>query len=59
MKTFRNANFVKRDYECANVVACQSEQAPAGNQWVEADEGILAGLSLLFRQGGAAFYGYM
>ena len=61
MKTFRNANFTKRSYDCVDIVACQAEQPPASNgvEWVEADESILAGLHPLWRQAGAMFYGHM
>lgn len=37
MKTFKNLNFKKRDYETTNVVFCQSEKAPKGN-WIECNE---------------------
>jgi hypothetical protein len=37
MKTFKNKNFVKRHYECINVVFCKSEDAPNDN-YVEVDE---------------------
>lgn len=34
MKTFKNKNFVKRHYECTNIVFCQGEEAP-DDQWQE------------------------
>lgn len=60
MATFRNRNFVKRDYECQNVVACRSDVAPVSpdHRWEAADEVILAGLTLLCVQAGVCFYGY-
>ena len=36
MKTFKNKNFVKRDYECTNVIFCEAENAPDEN-WIECD----------------------
>lgn len=36
MKTFKNKNFTKRDYETTNVVFCESEIAPNAN-WIECD----------------------
>ena len=42
MKTFKNKHFTgKRNYECTNVVACQSTSAPDDN-WIECDESILS-----------------
>jgi len=37
MKTFKNINFKKRDYEGTNIVFCQSIAAPNSN-WIECDE---------------------
>ena len=37
MKTFKNINFTKRNYECTNIVFCQAENAPDTN-WVECEE---------------------
>ena len=59
MTTYRNTSFTKRDYECTNVVACQSDTAaPAGN-WEVADESILRGLTMLWVQAGVRYYGFM
>lgn len=35
MKTFRNKNFTKRDYEATNVVFCQAETNPDPAIWTE------------------------
>lgn len=61
MKTYRNANWTKRDYECINVVACVSPVNPTSGyaEWVEAGEEILEGLTLLHSIGAATFYGYL
>jgi len=59
MKTFKNANFIKRDYECTNIVACKAEVAPKDGKWVECDESALNGLTQLWIQGGVAFFGYL
>ena len=37
MKTFKNKNFKKRDYEATNLVFCKSKKAPDSN-WIECDE---------------------
>ena len=58
MKTYRNTNFTKRDYEGTNIVACQAEQAP-GEAWELATEGILNGLTQLWIQGGVRYFGYL
>ena len=47
MKTFKNKNFKKRDYEATNIVACQSEKAP-NDSWIESDDSALGGLSPLW-----------
>ena len=61
MKTFRNAKYTKRDYECTNVVACVCPVKPTGGyeDWIEADESILEGLTKLHSVGAATFYGYL
>jgi len=57
MKTFRNKNFTKRDYECTNVIACQAETAPNEN-WIECDESILSGLTQLHVTAGVRYFGH-
>ena len=48
MKTFKNKHFTgKRNYECTNVVACQSTSAPDDN-WIECDDSILSKLQKLW-----------
>lgn len=61
MTTFRNKNFVKRDYECTNVVACVADTAPEtpDDRWVETDDSILAGLTQLWIERGVRYFGYM
>lgn len=58
MKTFRNTNFTKRNYECSNVVACQGSVAP-GPQWVECGESILANLQQLWLTNGVRYFGWL
>jgi hypothetical protein len=60
MKTFKNINFTKRNYECTNVVFCQAEKAPDAN-WVECKEVEIELLkcSQLYRQGDVIYFGYM
>ena len=38
MKTFKNINFTKRDYNSTNIVFAQSEHFPLIGEWVECDE---------------------
>jgi len=57
-KTFRNAAWTRRDYECTNIVACQAPVAP-GPKWIETDSSILAGLTQLHAQGGATYFGHL
>lgn len=42
MKTFRNKHFTKRNYDCTNVVFCQSLYNPDINNWVECTESEIA-----------------
>lgn len=62
MKTFKNINFKKRDYEGTNIVACQAEQAP-NEHWIEADESALDGLQRLWNETAdsltVTYYGYL
>lgn len=60
MKIYRNANYVQRNYECTNIVACVTTSAPStGANWVEADESVLQGLTKLWREGDVTFWGYL
>jgi hypothetical protein len=64
MAAFKNANFVKRDYEVTNVVAYVADTAAEvaaaapGAKIVPANGSILLGLTRLWTQGGVTFYGY-
>jgi len=65
MKTFRNANFVKRNYECTNVVCCQSENieqakiAMPGANWIECSEKEVERMTQLWKVGSATLFGWM
>lgn len=66
MSVFRNRNFVKRDYECTNVVAAVADEKPAfgwngqpADYWEQADETALAGLEPIGSMAGVKFYGYL
>jgi hypothetical protein len=58
MTTFRNTNYIKRDYETTNVVACVAAAAPGPN-WEPADESVLSGLQSLWLANGVRYYGYL
>ena len=60
MKTFKNINFIKRDYESTNVVFCQGEKAPDSN-WVECGESELTRSTCnhLQTQNGVRFFGWL
>jgi hypothetical protein len=57
MKTFKNKNFTKRNYETANVVFCEAENAPNEN-WVECspEENTL---THLYTQDGVRYFGWL
>lgn len=60
MKTFKNKQFKRRDYETTNVVFCQAESAPNDN-WMEcaADEMAKTTVSQLWIQGGVRYFGWL
>lgn len=58
MKTFRNVNYTKRNYECTNIVACEAEQAPNAN-YEECGAEILNGLTRLHSENDVRYYGYL
>lgn len=58
MKTYRNKNFTKRDYECTNVVACIAESAPNDN-YIECDESFISNMQMLYAQNGVTYYGWL
>ena len=57
MKTFKNKNFTKRNYDCTNVIFCQSETAPNEN-WIECNESENT-LNHLYTEAGVKYFGYL
>lgn len=60
MKTFKNKNFTKRDYEATNVVACVADKAPNEN-WIESNNDIIAKMNLnkLWIENNVQYYGWL
>ncbi len=58
MKTFKNKNYFKRDYECTNVIACVAEKAPNDN-YIECDAFEIEHLKKLYTENGITYYGYL
>ena len=60
MKTFKNKNFKTRNYECTNLVFCESENAPSEN-WIECDKLELecSTCNHLYTQAGVRYFGYL
>jgi len=60
MKTFKNINFTKRNYETTNIVFCQAETAPNEN-WLECNELEIDLLNCkqLYKQGDVRYFGYL
>ncbi len=58
MKTFKNKNFISRNYEGMNVVFCVAIAAPDGN-WIETSESIPASMVQLWIQDGVRYFGWM
>lgn len=61
MATFKNKNFVKRDYEATNVVACVADEAPASpdGRWVASHDALVVGLTPLWIESGVQYFGHM
>jgi hypothetical protein len=57
MKTFRNIKFIKRDYDCTNIVFCEAETAPNEN-WIECNASENT-LSQLWMENGVRYFGYL
>ena len=60
MKVFKNSKFIKRDFECINLVFCVSEKAPSEN-WQECNpiEVERANCVPLYKEGEVEYYGYL
>lgn len=58
MKTYRNTKFIKRDYECTNIVACVAAAAPESH-WEQVDASAINGLTKLYTQAGVTYYGHI
>jgi hypothetical protein len=58
MQYFKNTSFVKRDYECSNIVACLADKAPAEN-FAPSDETVINGLTQIWIENGVRYYGYL
>lgn len=58
MKTYKNKNWKRRDYECTNVVACVAAAAPDDN-WIECDASELERLTPLWIERCVQYYGFM
>jgi len=60
MKTFKNKNFETRNYNCTNIVFCESQIAPS-ESWIECDEDEIwfMGCVHLYSQNGVRYFGYM
>jgi len=60
---FRNKNFVKREYECTNIVACIAENPPNENYVETTHEELNGNLSSplvpLWIENGVQYYGYL
>lgn len=57
MKTFKNKNFIKRNYDCTNIIFCQSEIAPNDN-WVECNESDI-NCEQLYVENGVKYFGFL
>ncbi len=58
MATFKNKNFITRNYECTSVIACTADVAPNDNYKL-ADEAVLEGLTHLYTESGVRYFGHL
>ena len=60
MKTFKNNNFTKRNYDFTNIVFCQTDIAP-DLDWIECNESEIVSMNCnhLFSQSGVRYFGYL
>jgi len=60
MKTYKNKNFTKRNYEMTNIVFCQGNIAPNDN-WVECEENeiLLLKCNQLYKMDDMRYFGYL
>lgn len=61
MVTFKNKDYVGRNYECANIVACQTkENYPNDNRkWVICDDDVVKNLTQLYIENDVRYFGYL
>lgn len=58
MKTFKNKNYIKRNYEVTDIVACRATVSPS-EIFIECDDSVLIGLTKLYIMNGVEYYGYL
>lgn len=61
IKTYKNVNFTKRNYECTNIVFCQTDRQVDETKWVECNEKAikLLGCEQLYIQADVRFFGFL
>lgn len=57
IKTYKNKNYKKRDYECTNFIFCQAINPPA-DYWIECDESEI-NCNQLYIQAGVKYFGHL
>ena len=60
MNTYRNISWAGRNYECTNVIICQSVKAPNEN-WILCEESIIdeMGLQKLHIENNVRYFGFL
>ena len=60
MTTYKNKNFVKRDYECTNVVFCQADK-PMPDNWAQCnpEEIEQRNCTQLYIENDVRYFGYL
>lgn len=62
IRTFRNNKFVKRNYDCTNILFCQAKNKPEPKEnWYECDASEIEqrNCTQLYVQAGIKYFGYL
>lgn len=57
-QVYKNKNYVKRNYECTNLIACVANEAPDDN-WILSDNEILKNLTKLYKEKNVVYFGHL
>jgi len=62
MKTYKNKNYTKRNYECTNIIFCETDNILNTENpeiWIEIESIDIANTTQLWQQNGVIYYGFL